>query len=147
MYPAVVLRSKGSEPRREDKPGKEGKKRDRRMNAKNADRYELYQRAVNSPETDIDFLEKAYAHFGQLVTARHIRVEPCSWSGHISMRAAVVVQKARGTPPEALGPWLYTLLDGQSALAVENLDLETINASRAARKWYWPSWMSGSRTR
>ena len=42
---------------------KEGRKRDRRMNAKNADRYELYQRAVNSPEADIDFLEKAYRHY------------------------------------------------------------------------------------
>ncbi len=49
--------------RAKDQPGKEGKKRDRRMNAKNADRFELYQRAVNSPETDIDFLEKAYAHY------------------------------------------------------------------------------------
>lgn len=42
---------------------KEGKKRDRRMNAKNADRYELYQRAVNSPDADVDFLEKAYRHY------------------------------------------------------------------------------------
>lgn len=54
---------RGRSSRAKDKPGKEGKKRDRRMNAKNADRYELYQRAVNSPETDIDFLEKAYAHY------------------------------------------------------------------------------------
>lgn len=42
---------------------KEGRKRDRRMNAKNADRYELYQRAVNSPEADVDFLEKAFRHY------------------------------------------------------------------------------------
>eukprot|EP00959_Pyramimonas_sp_CCMP1952_P452127 9466021-Pyramimonas_sp.AAC.1 len=42
-------------------------------------------------------------------------------------RAAIVVQKARGTPAEALGPWLYTLLDGQAALAVENVDLADIN--------------------
>ncbi len=45
----------------EDK--KDGRKRDRRMNAKNADRYELYQRAVNSPDADIDFLDKAYRHY------------------------------------------------------------------------------------
>ena len=42
---------------------KEGKKRDRRMNAKNADRYELYQRAVNSPDADVDFIEKAFRHY------------------------------------------------------------------------------------
>lgn len=42
---------------------KEGKKRDRRMNAKNADRYELYQRAVNSPDADVDFLDKAFEHY------------------------------------------------------------------------------------
>jgi SAM-dependent methyltransferase len=33
------------------------------MNAKNADRFELYQRAVNSPDSDIDFVEKAYRHY------------------------------------------------------------------------------------
>ncbi|CAK0911130.1 unnamed protein product, partial [Prorocentrum cordatum] len=42
-------------------------------------------------------------------------------------KAAVVVQTARNTPAEALGPWLYTLLDGQAALAVENVDLSEIN--------------------
>ncbi|MCP3914679.1 MAG: class I SAM-dependent methyltransferase [bacterium] len=39
---------------------KNGRKRDRKLNAKTADRYDLYQRAVNSPETDVDFLIKAY---------------------------------------------------------------------------------------
>ena len=56
---------KDSAPKRTSKPKdaeakKEGKKRDRRMNAKNADRYELYQRAVNSPEADVLFIEKVY---------------------------------------------------------------------------------------
>ena len=42
-------------------------------------------------------------------------------------KAAIVVQKAKNTPAEALGPWLYTLLDGQAALAVENVDVGKIN--------------------
>ena len=27
-------------------------------------------------------------------------------------------------PPEALGPWIYTLLDGQSALALESIEIK-----------------------
>ena len=42
-------------------------------------------------------------------------------------KAAVVVQRARGTPEDALGPWLYTLLDGQAALAVQSLGLAEIS--------------------
>ena len=42
-------------------------------------------------------------------------------------KAAIVVQKAKNTPAEAAGPWLYTLLDGQAALAVENADISEIN--------------------
>ena len=38
-------------------------------------------------------------------------------------KAAIVVQKATNTPAEAGGPWLYTLLDGQAALAVESVDI------------------------
>lgn len=44
-----------------DQKSKQGRKKDRRMTAKTADKYELYQRAVNSPESDVDFLLKAYA--------------------------------------------------------------------------------------
>lgn len=58
---------------------KEGRKRDRRMNAKNADRYELYQRAVNSPDADIDFLEKAYKHY-RGKEALHFREDFCGTS-------------------------------------------------------------------
>ncbi|MEM6674942.1 MAG: class I SAM-dependent methyltransferase [Planctomycetota bacterium] len=55
---------------------KDGKKRDRRLNAKNADRYELYQRAVNSPETDVEFLEKAYRHYNDR-EPKHLREDFC----------------------------------------------------------------------
>ncbi len=58
---------------------KEGKKRDRKMTAKTADRYELYQRAVNSPEADIDFLEKAYKHY-RGKEPKHFREDFCGTS-------------------------------------------------------------------
>ena len=38
-------------------------------------------------------------------------------------RAALVVKKVGGMPPEALGPWIYTLLDGQAALALESIEI------------------------
>ncbi len=59
---------------------KEGKKRDRRMNAKNADRYELYQRAVNSPENDVEFIEKAYRHYRGEKKPMHFREDFCGTS-------------------------------------------------------------------
>ena len=34
-------------------------------------------------------------------------------------RAALEVKKVSGMPPKALGPWMYTLLDGQAASALE----------------------------
>ena len=37
-------------------------------------------------------------------------------------RAALVVKKVGGMRPEALGPWTYTLLDGQAAWALESVD-------------------------
>ena len=36
------------------------KKKDRRLNRKSADRLDLYQRSVNSPETDVDFVVEQY---------------------------------------------------------------------------------------
>jgi SAM-dependent methyltransferase len=51
-------RPKGSKsPKSKDK---KGRKKDRRLNAKNADRYDLYQRSVNSPDTDVEFLRDTY---------------------------------------------------------------------------------------
>ena len=41
-------------------------------------------------------------------------------------RAALVVKKVGGLPPEALGPWKYTLLDGQAALALESIDIKDV---------------------
>ena len=38
-------------------------------------------------------------------------------------RAALVVKKVCGMSPEALGPWIYTLLDGQAALALESIEI------------------------
>ena len=32
---------------------------------------------------------------------------------------AIVVLKANGTPADVVGPWSYTFLDGQAALAVD----------------------------
>ncbi|MEM6673388.1 MAG: class I SAM-dependent methyltransferase [Planctomycetota bacterium] len=58
---------------------KDGKKRDRRMNAKNADRYELYQRAVNSPGADVDFLDKAFQHYRGR-DPQHFREDFCGTS-------------------------------------------------------------------
>ena len=37
-------------------------------------------------------------------------------------RAALVVKKVGGMRPEALGPWIYTLLDGQAAWALGSID-------------------------
>lgn len=76
---------KDGAPKRTSKPKsaedrKEGKKRDRRMNAKNADRYELYQRAVNSPEADVLFIEKAYEHYRGEKFPLHFREDFCGTS-------------------------------------------------------------------
>ena len=38
-------------------------------------------------------------------------------------RPALLVKKVGGMPPEALGPWRYTLLDGQAALALESMEI------------------------
>ena len=38
-------------------------------------------------------------------------------------RAALVVKKVGRMPPEALGPWIYTLPDGQAALALESIEI------------------------
>ena len=43
------------------------------------------------------------------------------------VKAAIAVQKAKNVPAEALGQWLCALLDGQAALAVENVDIGEIN--------------------
>ena len=52
------------------------KKKDRKLNRKSADRLDLYQRSVNSPDTDVDFLEK---QFTDLVgrPLRHLREDFC----------------------------------------------------------------------
>ena len=39
-------------------------------------------------------------------------------------RAGLAFRKAGGMPTEALGPWMYTLLDGQAALALESIDIK-----------------------
>ena len=36
-------------------------------------------------------------------------------------RKAIMAQKTNGTLAEIIGPWLYTLLDCQAALAVEDV--------------------------
>lgn len=72
-------KSKGRAPGAKGDGKKEGRKRDRKMNAKNADRYELYQRAVNSPDADVDFLEKAFRHYRDRAP-KHFREDFCGTS-------------------------------------------------------------------
>ncbi len=45
---------------KQKKKHRKGRKKDRKLTAKTADRYDLYQRSVNSPETDVDFLTKVF---------------------------------------------------------------------------------------
>ena len=42
----------------------------------------------------------------------------------LGVRAALVVKRFGGMLPEALGPWMYTLLNGQAALALESIDIK-----------------------
>ena len=39
-------------------------------------------------------------------------------------RAGLVVKKVGGMLPEALAPWMYTLLDGQAAHALESVEIK-----------------------
>ena len=47
-------------PKKDKKKNKGKRKKDRGLSAGTADRYELYQRSVNSPETDVDFVTKTF---------------------------------------------------------------------------------------
>jgi SAM-dependent methyltransferase len=58
------------------KSQKSGRKRDRKLTAKTADRHELYQRSVNSPETDVDFLMKVYNNL-RGKAPHHLREDFC----------------------------------------------------------------------
>ena len=49
---------KGKAKRRKDKKEKKAKKA--KLTASTADRHDLYQRSVNSPETDVDFTTKTF---------------------------------------------------------------------------------------
>jgi SAM-dependent methyltransferase len=62
--------------RKQEKGGKKPKKKDRKLSAKTADKYDLYQRAVNSPETDVDFVTAAYEEH-RCKSARHLREDFC----------------------------------------------------------------------
>jgi hypothetical protein len=55
---------------------KTGRKKDRRLNAKNADKHDLYQRAVNSPDQDVDFLIETYREM-RGKDATHMREDFC----------------------------------------------------------------------
>ena len=41
-------------------------------------------------------------------------------------RAALVVENVGDVPPEALGPWICILLDGQAELALESIEIKDI---------------------
>lgn len=52
------------------------KKKDRKLSAGTADRYELYQRSVNSPDTDVDFVTETFRTLrGRPL--RHVREDFC----------------------------------------------------------------------
>ena len=62
--------------RKNKKAPKSLKKKDRKLNAKNADRFDLYQRSVNSPDTDVDFITRTFEELrGREL--RHIREDFC----------------------------------------------------------------------
>ena len=64
-------KDKGKKPKNKSK-----KKKDRGLSAGTADRYELYQRSVNSPETDVDFVTTTFrALKGR--DLRHLREDFC----------------------------------------------------------------------
>ena len=55
---------------------KTGRKKDRKLSAKTADRLELYQRSVNSPDTDVDFLINTFQDLrGRSI--QHLREDFC----------------------------------------------------------------------
>ncbi len=56
--------------------GKNLKKKDRRLNRKNAELLDLYQRSVNSPDTDVDFLTEQYRIL-RGKPLRHLREDFC----------------------------------------------------------------------
>lgn len=76
---AAEKAAKASARKKPAKPGKAKAKRKKAslLNATNADRYDLYQRAVNSPEADVDFLIKVYERFRNGRRPRHLREDFC----------------------------------------------------------------------
>jgi SAM-dependent methyltransferase len=54
-----------------------GKPKAPKDTAATADRYDLYQRAVNSPEADVDFLIKVYGQLRDGQRPRHLREDFC----------------------------------------------------------------------
>jgi len=56
---------------------KGGKGKAPKDTAATADRYDLYQRAVNSPEADVDFLFKVYGQLRNGQRPRHLREDFC----------------------------------------------------------------------
>lgn len=55
---------------------KDGRKKDRKFTAATADKYELYQLAVNSPEADVEFLRRVYRELRGR-DAKHLREDFC----------------------------------------------------------------------
>lgn len=64
---------------KKDKKKRKNKKKDRGLSAGTADRYELYQRSVNSPDTDVDFVTKTFAEIAGR-PLRHLREDFCGTS-------------------------------------------------------------------
>jgi hypothetical protein len=59
------------------KGGKKEPKKRSKFTAETSDRYDLYQRSVNSPEADVDFLFKVYERLRDGKRPRHLREDFC----------------------------------------------------------------------
>lgn len=74
--PSTKNRQKDKSKKKHKSQDKSVKKKDRRLCAKTADRLDLYQRSVNSPETDVDFVTETFETLrGRPV--RHFREDFC----------------------------------------------------------------------
>ena len=62
-------------------------------------------------------------------------------------RAALFVKKVGGTLPEALGLWIYTLLDGQPASALESIDIDKVAAGPCGRSHGGSVWVENHEER
>lgn len=74
--PSTKNRKQDKTKKQKSGKNKSVRKKDRKLNAKNADKLDLYQRSVNSPDTDVDFLTNTFEELrGRKV--QHLREDFC----------------------------------------------------------------------